>query len=383
MPPPVAVGVGVGGDRISCGSPTACLAVGESPNANGFGSSTVALEGTKWKTISLPVPKQAQDYTILNGVSCKTATYCLVVGAYQGPLGDKPYILTWNGSSLRAAPAPPLPHGDSFDSLSAVSCVAVKSCVLFGTAYDTNENIVNVIWTWNGSKWATKVAALPGGAQDTQVTAARCFSLTSCEVSGSYDTYTINGTSTTETFYLLFATWNGKTFALQQAAIPAGLNLGTISDISCGSPNSCAATGTGLTITGGGRNSNIAGIWSFVEAWNGQTWTATKWTGPKGSDLSLLGGVSCAAATSCMVVGAAINSTAETGSAVSLVWNGTTWLTAGVPSAGQGLISGFTDVSCPKAGDCVAIGEYGKATAQTFSTLAGYWNGRGWKLTGA
>jgi hypothetical protein len=39
-------------------------------------------------------------------------------------------------------------------------------------------------------------------------------------------------------------------------------------------------------------------------------------------------------------------------------------------------------VSCPKAGDCVAAGEYGPNGTTKPAQLAGYWNGKSWK-TGA
>jgi hypothetical protein len=383
--PAAIVPVGVGGDRISCGSPTACLAVGQSAGPAGSGGPTlppaVALEGTTWKTIAVPLPKIPQPYLNLDGVSCKTATYCLVVADYADQNGNShPYILTWNGRWLAATAVPPVPRGDTFGSFSGVSCVAAKSCVVFGSAYDKYGNTVNLTWTWTLSKWAVKAFKFPGNAQDAALTAAHCLSLTSCEVSGSYQTVTINGTSTTYTLYLLLAAWNGSTLTPQQAAIPAGLNDGNITDVSCYSPSSCAATGIGITETGSGA---FAGFWGFVEVWNGNTWTATKWTGPAGTDFAFLGGVSCASATSCVAVGGAVNSKAATGSAAALVWNGTNWLVTGVPSAGRGLITGFSDVSCPKARACVAIGEYGSATALVSKTLAGYWNGTRWGLKGA
>jgi hypothetical protein len=283
---------------------------------------------------------------------------------------DHPFALTWNGSSLTATPAPPVPGGDSLNSAGAVSCVAVKSCLVFGSAYDSNGNAVNLVWTWNGSKWATKAVVLPGDGQ-AEFAAAKCFSRTSCEVGGNYVTYSTTDGVTTENSRLLLAAWNGKTFSLQNAAMPAGLNDGLFAGLSCASQNSCAVTGNGSTVTVNGYTRD----WGFLEVWNGQRWTFTKWTGPKGSTSSGLGGVSCAAATDCVAVGWAASTT-------SLVWNGTKWLTAGVPSAGKGLITTLEDVSCPKAGDCVAIGKYGQIYGTTANLLAGHWNGTRWTLKG-
>ena len=41
------------------------------------------------------------------------------------------------------------------------------------------------------------------------------------------------------------------------------------------------------------------------------------------------------------------------------------------------------DVSYPKAGDCVAIGEVGPVSGATASSLAAYWDGKSWKLAAA
>jgi hypothetical protein len=80
-------------------------------------------------------------------------------------------------------------------------------------------------------------------------------------------------------------------------------------------------------------------------------------------------------------VGAA--GTDKSSRAASLVWNGTHWSAVGVPSSGKGMSSEFEDVSCPKTGDCVAFGEFGKPNASTEKPLAGYWNGKAWKLKAA
>jgi hypothetical protein len=340
--------------------------VGQDQGNQGGTPYAVALAGKQWKPVSVRLPEGSQDFVSLDGVSCKTAAYCLVIGTYQDT-SDHPFALTWNGSSLKPTPAPPVPGGDSLNSAGAVSCVAVKSCVAFGSAYDSKGNTVNLVWTWNGSKWTAKAAVLPGRGQNTAFAAAKCFSRTSCEVGGSYDTYTMSGAGIAKNSRPLLAAWNGTTLSLQNAAIPAGLSDGYINGLSCASPSSCAATGNGDTVAVAGRTRS----WSFLETWNGQRWAVAKWTGPKGSPG--LGGVSCATATNCVAVGTAAN-------AASLAWNGTKWLAGGVPSAGKGLIDTFEDVSCPKAGDCVAIGEYGQMYGTAASLLAGRWNGHSWKL---
>jgi hypothetical protein len=347
---------------ISCGTPTACLAVGTTSGATAE-ASAVALEGTRWKTVPVPVPKKGQIAYSLDAVSCKTAAYCLVAGSYESNQDDSTvlYLLTWNGTSLTLIPAPPVPRGHTLATIDAVSCVAVRSCVLFGTADNAYVNGVELAWTWNGSKWAAKGTAFPAGVQNPSVSGADCFSLTSCEVIGRYGMYLPGGP--------MFAAWNGRKFTLQRAAVSADIALnGTLRGISCVSPRRCAALGWVST-------------YGFLAVWNGKTWRATTWSGPEYHDFGL-GGVSCRTADSCLAVGYNTTYKVQTGGAVSLIWNGRKWLNAGVPGVGPGLTTYFYGVSCPKPDRCVAIGLYTNWANGRIWTLAGYWNGRSWKLTG-
>jgi hypothetical protein len=359
------------GDKISCASPTACLAVGTKGGENGPQVPIAkALHGTAWRSVAVKAPKGAQD-TALTGVSCRAATYCLVIGGYDDKNGIlHPAAWTWNGTVLTPAAAPPLAKADSLAALAAVSCVAVKSCVAIGTAH-AGSSAAQLIWTWNGAKWALKTAAMPGGAKSAELTAAHCFSLTSCVVGGTEFAANAGFSST-----VLLATWNGKAFTPQQAPKLASAGFALVTGISCLAPGLCAAVGENVDFST--ASGTVAG---FAEIWNGKTWTVTNWTGPKGSTVAVLLGVSCTARANCVAVGA--RGTDKTGTAASLVWNGTRWSVVGAPSVGKGLASGFEDVSCPKTGDCVAFGEYGKPNASTSTPLAGYWNGTAWKLKAA
>jgi hypothetical protein len=344
---------------ISCGSPTTCLAVGFSED-NAVGSA-VALKGTKWK----PIPVPLQSGSVLDSVSCKAATYCLVTGHNEYAGG--PYLLTWNGTSLAQVPMPPVPRGDTLSSFDAVSCVAVKSCVVFGQTVNAADDRVERAWTWNGSKWAGKGAAYPRWRY-ISVSFAHCFSLTSCEVIGQYATEQMADG-------MLFAAWNGKKFTLQRSAAPTGiLDQGLFTGFSCVSPRSCAAVGTIPKCCSGYDM-------SFLANWKGKTWTVSQWTGTENIDAEL-NGVSCVTAANCVAVGRATNEIERTERAASFIWNGTKWLKAGVPGAGPGISTSFNSVSCLKADRCVAIGNYYGPSSSGAPTMAGYWNGRGWKLTG-
>jgi len=293
-----------------------------------------------------------------------------VVGVYAtlaGTGGERPYALTWNGKSLRPTAALPVPKGDKFASLNGVSCLTVSSCVAVGNLnVDTGHLAVEI---WNGAKWTLRTPGIAGGAQFALPSAVSCLSVTSCVVAGQTSPRTGDQR-------MLLARWNGKSLTAMKAVSPAGAKNLSLSDVSCASAKSCAATG---------RSANEAGTsgFGFVEVWSGTSWTAHKVAAPKGDVESLLSGVSCRPSGRCVVVGGAI--TAKASRAMALSFNGKTWSAQPVPAPGTGKWASFTNVSCPQANECVAIGEHGSTTAgnATSTPLGGVWNGSSWKLAAA
>jgi hypothetical protein len=358
------------GNRISCGSATACLSVGSNIN-NNTGATTPlaeALSGRKWKSVSVKTPAGAANSTALAGVSCKAANYCLVVGDYTTSTAARPYALTWNGSTLTPITAPPVPKGGQLFALASDSCVAVKKCVVVGSALVPGATLVFRLFTdtWNGATWTQVTAASPSGSALPELTALHCFSTTSCVAAGS--AFATSGATS-----VLIATWNGKTWTRQKAVTPAGQEV-LVNDLSCVSAKSCATVGMSI-------NNAATSAYGFLEVWNGKAWSESKYQGPKGDTLAFMLGVSCVSASNCVAVGAA--GTSKTGAAEALSWNGKSWTALKVPAPAKGDTSDFAGVSCPKAGDCVAVGEGGPENTTKPSQLAGYWNGKSWKLAAA
>jgi hypothetical protein len=102
--------------KISCGSPRFCLAVGANLNQSAnLAPVAVAWNGTAWRRVAVPTPKPTVALISLVDVSCRSATWCLVVGSYVTqalPGGERPYAMTWNGTSLTPTAAPPVPKGN-------------------------------------------------------------------------------------------------------------------------------------------------------------------------------------------------------------------------------------------------------------------------------
>lgn len=364
----VAVGLILSG-KVSCGSAKTCLAVGVTVPASPASTTVGAWNGTAWKAVTVHAPKGA-SYLGLTGVSCKSPAYCLVTGEYliTGQSGGfRPFALTWNGTSLRPTPAPPLPKGTTDGTLGGVSCVAVKSCVAVGASFgNTAEALVE---TWNGAKWSLHVPPNPAGTALLQAGDVSCLSLTRCLVAGE----TVSGT--TASTGVLLAWWNGKTLTPKKVPLPAGTSNPIVAGVSCASAASCAAVGDEINVSASG--STVTGF-AFTEVWNGAAWHVTKVARPKGVSASFLFGVSCPAARHCVAAGGA--GSGNTGHATAMSYNGRTWAAQHVPAPAKGLSDGFEGISCTSVAHCVAVGQIGPPSGNSERLLSGLWNGTAWRL---
>ena len=359
---------------ISCASPTACLSIGEqadtSSDSGDITPIAARLHAGTWKSVPVKAPKAA-DFTLLEGVSCKAATYCLVVGDAFTNSGPTGYALTWDGTKLTPVAAPPVPKAYAFGLVASVSCVAVKSCVAIGIGLNAAAGEADqLIWTWNGTKWALTTVSPADPSADTEYTGLHCFSLTSCVAIGDRIDQTSNGDGTSTP---VAASWDGTAFTDLKAPVPAGVANAAFAGLSCVSAHSCAVVGAADT------NDKGTSLLGFAEVWNGKTWTVTKWSGPAGDDQAELVGVSCTSAVRCIAVGG--HGTENAATPAALAWGGSKWTVLKVPGPGGGKAAFFEDISCPVNGKCVTTGESGKLNTDTpeATAIAGYWNGRAWK----
>ena len=356
------------GSRVSCGTAKSCLAVTE--NLDAAGNSTPAADfwnGTAWKSLALPLPKHTGGS--LNGVSCKGAS-CLAVGYYSTASGDHPVALRWNGKSLTQAAVPPLPAWGMGATLADVSCVTAVSCVAIGSATTSAGTTAVIIDTWNGATWAMRTVALPASMLAVAVNGLSCVSASYCAAGGMFAAASPGGS-----FGLLplLVTWNGKAVATKKLPAPQGASLAMITDVSCASVTSCAATGISLSPALTSSN-------GFVDVLVGTTWKTASIAWPRGAASSELMAVSCTSPASCVAVGldGITNSGAD---AAALTYNGKTWtVQTNVPGPGRGQASLFGGVSCVTATYCAASGQTGRASGNAAIPLNGVWNGKSWQL---
>jgi hypothetical protein len=373
------------GNAISCPTATTCLAVGEETTGTGAWKSIAeARRAGRWKAVTVKPPGGTAKFGNLFGVSCATAGYCLAVGLY-GP--DEwapdltPYAAAWTGSALTPVARLPIPASLSTVEATAVSCVAAGSCVVIGTAFDQSAfttpggflGYVTCIWTWNRGNWTVRTVPDKDNDGMLSYSAIHCFSLASCVTAGLRAPQTGSAVDAGDGIPLL-AAWNGKTLTWMKPALPP-VPSGTarqFASVACASRTSCAVVGV----------SSGTSTTSFLDVWNGKTWRLTRWSGPQGTTSADLYGVSCPSASRCLAVGS-VGAGVRT-AAAALAFNGATWTATKVPGPAKGKLSVFNGVSCPKIGDCVAIGNVGAVTGSSpLGQLSGYWNAKTWQLSAA
>ena len=355
---------------VSCPSSTYCVAVGINENAEasvkGGGALIQTWNGRTWTSVAPKAPKGALAAELL-GVSCATAKSCVAVGLYLNGRGvGVPLAETWNGRAWTPG-TPARPSGSAGGQLDNVSCRTANSCVAVGS-YSTSAGSAALAESWNGGTWTMARPPEPKGRVAGELIKVSCPSTTYCVAVGT------SGTSTAD--FALAEAWNGKTWSRMPVQPPVSGKYGTeLTGVSCTSAASCVAVGTGSAAGGG--------LSSFAEVWNGRAWAAGKMSWPKGTRRPYLVAVSCRSAKSCVAVGFAdadFDAGGHTGRAAATSWNGRTWTAATVPAPGKGKASLFNAVSCPATADCVAVGQLGPYNSDEGSGLAGFWNGRGWRL---
>jgi hypothetical protein len=302
---------------VSCAGPADCTAVGSMSSSDG---STVPLgeswDGSGWTASKL---RPAGQFTFADGVSCPAAKTCLAVGSHQhdGPgSASSPWAADWNGSRWVTL-SPPRPAGsDDSTGLSAVSCVSATSCIAAG-----DVSAAPAAYAWDGTGWTRLAVPAASGV----LTGVSCASATSCVAVGrSFD-----GSS------WLADAWDGTAWT----ALPTSGNL-AINAVSCSSAVACTAVGSQNT----GLNAQ-----QVIERWDGTAWTAQQPAPPSaGNGHAQLNGVSCAAATACTAAGyfymaGTAGQKHTVRQSFVQTWNGSTWTAGQTPSF---RVSALTSVSC-------------------------------------
>ncbi len=312
---------------LSCSSKTSCEAVGSQSGASGSKVLAEMRSSSGWQIWSTPEPSGAVS-SAFSAISCVSAVRCMGVGDYSNGARTAPLSEVLNGGwALRPTPSP---SGATTAGLDAVSCTSANACTAVGSYSDGTGNLM-LAERWNGSHWTIQSVPAPPGAVDSELAGVSCTSGTACIVAGDYD----NGTGTVT----LAEAWNGARWTIQATPNPSGATASELDGISCASGTACTAVGLG-----------------FAESWNGTTWSLQTIAKPQGGTRPDLNRVSCTAVVTCAAVGVSYrdgvpNAAAET-------WNGTSWKVQAIAITTSYDSAFLDDVSCTSATTCTAVGSY-------------------------
>jgi protein kinase-like protein len=243
--PPGGTNAGLYG--VSCMSAQACLAVGNVITNGGNNAFSELWNGTTWTIETTPLPT-GTTYSLLNDVSCGSATFCTAVGNYQANSAvSRTLTEAWNGTTW-AIEATPNSQGATGGILSGVSCNAANACMAVG-----GSDGLTLAEVWNGTTWAIKATPNPQGATSSRLSRVWCNAANACMAIGGSGA---NG--------IFSEVWNGTAWTISAVPHPRGAAYTTLNSVSCGAKDACVAVGDDF-------NSAQAGS-TVIAGWNGTAW---------------------------------------------------------------------------------------------------------------
>jgi hypothetical protein len=326
-------------NAVSCRSATDCTAVGSDETDSGGGTLAERWNGKTWNVQTTVTPKGTTG-DFLYGVSCGSSTACQAVGTLFRTTSSNTLLAeSGNGKKWRVETTP-TPKGTKDGGLFAVSCTSPSACTAVGNVLTTTGVTHSLIERWNGKAWAIQASAK--AARNTWLFGVSCTSASACIAAG----YQNPGTGDAQ---LLAETWNGKVWKLTKTPRKSGSQGGIFDAVSCTSATACTATGTSFDATAptlaerwngkawkvqttpnpSNYKSSVESVALdgvsctsatactasgqyapggsgayFAEVWNGKTWRLQSTPEPAGFTSGALSGVSCVLSR-CVAVGAA------------------------------------------------------------------------------
>ena len=294
----------------------------------------------------------------LSSVSCAAVGDCSAVGDYTDSSGHEQGLLLTETAGVWAAGVEatlPANAGSNPDvAIASVSCASAGDCSAVGDYVDSSGGEQGLLLSEVGGVWAPGIEADVGSTSPAFLTSVSCASAGSCSAVGVY-TKGPEGLLVNET--------GGKWMAGIRAPLPSDASSDPeafLGSVSCASAGNCAAVGLYRDSLGGEQGlllSETGGTWS----------TGVRATAPANAESQQpvvdVFSVSCPSAGDCSAVGEYGDSSGYE-QAVLLSETGGTWA-AGIeatppandlPYPGPGVVLG--SLSCASAGDCSAVGSY-------------------------
>jgi hypothetical protein len=273
---------------VSCTSATACTAVGGYSDSSGdLVTLAEAWNGTSWSIEATPNPSGAPT-SVLDGVSCTSASACTAVGYYNDASGVEDTLAeVWDGTtwSIQATPDSP---GAVTSNLAGVSCTSDSACTAVGTYVDSSDAGGTLAEAWDGTSWSIQTTPDPSGAGSSGLSEVSCNSSGDCTAAGGY----LDDDSVAQPFA---EEWNGTSWSPETTPLPSGAEGGALSGLSCTSTGPCTAVGNYTDSSGVDHD--------LAEVWNGTSWTFQTTADPSNGQQPTLSDVACTTSDGCTAVG--------------------------------------------------------------------------------
>jgi hypothetical protein len=165
-------------------------------------------------------------------------------------------------------------------------------------------------------------------------------------------------------------------WAVQASPNPKGALISGLGAVSCWGLGDCVAVG-GFSYP---SSQEVPNQHVLVEQLTGGRWTIVPTPEISGVKSSSLSEVSCPAASFCAAVGSVqLRAKRQPPGLLAETWNGTSWSATILPNPPGGSYPELDGVSCAAAGDCVAVGDYvGKG--DSYRLLAEQLDGSTWSV---
>src|SRR5215470_712155 len=329
---------------VSCPSATVCMVVGYNLGPSDAASPlSETWNGTSWRVLATPSRLRGASLT---AVSCPSSTRCLAVG--DDPAGN-PIFDAWNGTAWRTLPPPAAP---ARETLTALACTSPSRCIAVGDGQTGSLADGAIAEQWNGAAWTALPVIVPPGAVSSSFAGISCPAANACMATGRFNT-----ASGTFTVHTLAESWDGSTWTLRGTTDPQN-GPHAFGTVSCTSATACMAAGVAVNPS--------------VELWNGGTsWTQLPVHHPSGVETHIAG-LACAGPARCLAVGSEGGLGIFAGFAEA--WDGSRWRLVRTHQ-----VESLTGISCPTISRCLTVGSY-LSTSDDTKTLAEAWNGTTWRL---
>ncbi len=232
-------------------------------------------------------------------------------------------------AAAAVSPEPPEIYINGLDCTSATACIAVGS---------TDESVPHALaWTLEGGTW--QISSPPAMTGSSELRRISCPTAGFCMAIGEAQRAAL-------AMRLSGGVWT-------VLPMPKGDPSADLFGVSCPSTSWCMAAGQG---------SGLKGMVSAV--FTGGGWRTVSSPAIKGASLVTLNDVDCASRRFCMAVG----NTTDFGSTlhgelVTAVYNGSSWRLVPPPVSFTRTLPSLNGVSCPRAGECFAVGNRNFYTA--------------------